>query len=88
MEKYQKMIFILSQQMVQKMDRCSASIRAEGRRSFFTTTVLEESQVTPQGRHRKGSNWRPTVSSSMPLPTWTSITESDLLLKKLGQEGQ
>ena len=28
------------------------------------------SQVTPQGRHRQGSNWRPTVSSSMSLPTW------------------
>ena len=30
------------------------------------------SQVTPQGRRRSGSNWWPTVSSSMPwLPTWT-----------------
>ena len=29
------------------------------------------SQVTPQGRHREGSNWRRTVSSSTSLPTWT-----------------
>ena len=36
--------------------------RAEVRRSFITTTVREESQVIPQGRHRdqQGSNWRPT----------------------------
>ena len=26
-------------------------LRAEVRRSFITTTVREESQVTPQGRH-------------------------------------
>ena len=26
--------------------------RAEVRRSFITTTVRDESQVTPQGRHR------------------------------------
>ena len=33
--------------------QCSAmQISAEVRRSFFTTTVQEESQVTPQGRHR------------------------------------
>ena len=35
------------------------------------STVWEESQATPQGRHRKGSNWRPMASSSMPLPSWT-----------------
>ena len=29
------------------------------------------SQVTRQGRHRQASNWRPTVSGSMSLPTWT-----------------
>ena len=29
------------------------------------------SQVTPQGRHRQGSNRRPTVSGSTPLPTRT-----------------
>ena len=51
-------------------DGCAKN--AEVRRSFIITTVCEESQVTPQGRHRKGSNWRPTVSNSMPLPTWTS----------------
>ena len=28
------------------------SYRAEVRRSFITTTVRDESQVTPQGRHR------------------------------------
>ena len=39
--------------------------------AFITTTVREESQVTPQGSHWQGSNWRPTASSSMPLPTWT-----------------
>ena len=51
----------------------AAKYRAEVRRSFITTTVRDESQVTPQGRHREGSNWRPTASSSMPLPTssWT-----------------
>ena len=27
-------------------------LRAEVRRSFITTTVWDESQVTPQGRHR------------------------------------
>ena len=46
-------------------------LRAEVHHSFITTTVQDESQVTPQGRHRQGSNWRPTASSSMPLPTWT-----------------
>ena len=29
-----------------------AEVRAEVRRSFIATTVREESQVTPQGRHR------------------------------------
>ena len=47
------------------------SYMSEVRRSFITTTVREESQVTPQGRHRYGSNLRPTASSSMPLQTWT-----------------
>ena len=28
------------------------------------------SQVTPQGLHWLVSNWQPTVSRSMPLPTW------------------
>ena len=28
------------------------NLRAEVRRSFITTTVRDESQVTPQGRHR------------------------------------
>ena len=48
-----------------------SSHRAEVRRSFITTTIRDESQVTPQGHHRQGSNKRPTASSSMPLPTWT-----------------
>ena len=51
-------------------------IKAEVRRSFITTTVRDDcsgpkphtpghtTRVTPQGRH-----WRPTVSSSVPLPT-------------------
>ena len=30
----------------------ATTIRAEVRRSFITTTVRDESQVTPQGRHR------------------------------------
>ena len=34
----------------------SGICRAEVRRSFITTTAREESQVTPQGRHRWGSN--------------------------------
>ena len=50
----------------------TSTYRAEVCRSFITTTVREESQVTPQERHRYGSNWRPTASSSMPLPTLTS----------------
>ena len=29
-----------------------SAVRAEVRCSFITTTVREESQVTPQGRHR------------------------------------
>ena len=33
-------------------DTISLFYRAEVRRSFITTTVREESQVTPQGRHR------------------------------------
>ena len=28
------------------------AVRAEVRRSFITTTIRDESQVTPQGRHR------------------------------------
>ena len=35
----------------QKFGNCLI-FRAEVRRSFITTTVREESQVTPQGRHR------------------------------------
>ena len=31
--------------------------RAEVCHSFITTTVQEESQVTPQGLHKYGSNW-------------------------------
>ena len=48
-----------------------------------------ESQVTPQGRHRQGSNWQPTarVSSSMPLPTWTrDAVPEQFWLKKLRGE--
>ena len=30
----------------------TGTYRAQVRRSFITTTVLDESQVTPQGRHR------------------------------------
>ena len=51
------------------LSKCSC--RAEVRSSFITTTIRDKSQVTPQGRHLLGSNWRPTTSSSMPLPTWT-----------------
>ena len=32
--------------------RGNHDFRAEVRRSFITTTVRDESQVTPQGRHR------------------------------------
>ena len=41
------------------------------------------SQVTPQGRHQSGSNWRPTVSSSMPLSTWTRYPSFQMLIRAL-----
>ena len=48
--------------------------RAEVRRSFITTAVREESQVTPQGRHRQGSNHRLYLSresvETPPNVTW------------------
>ena len=53
------------------IDTRAVNHRAEVRRSFIPTTVRDESQVTPQGRHRWGSNRKPTASSSMPLPTYT-----------------
>ena len=38
---------------------------------YYHDCLGTASQVTPQGRHRQGSNWRPSVSNSMSLPTWT-----------------
>ena len=50
-----------------------SQVKAEVRRSFITTTVRERPRS-----HHKGATCRvrtgdhgPTVSSSMPLPTWT-----------------
>ena len=36
----------------QSQRKFAANLKAEVRRSFITTAVRDESQVTPQGRHR------------------------------------
>ena len=46
------------------MQKLQGVTRAEVRSSFITTTVREESQVTPQGRHRQGPNCKPTIRAN------------------------
>ena len=62
--------------------------RAEVRRSFITTTVLDESQVTPQGRHKQQDNLENLKSFKMPasqckvLNNWINLispSQSDSL---------
>ena len=48
------------------IDTRAVNHRAEVRRSFIPTTVRDESQVTPQGRHRWGSNQRLNIIISIP----------------------